>query len=136
MRVADWMSADPVTVEPATPLHEARRLLSHYGIRHLPVMRGGVLVGVISDRDLRNADDLPRDLGPDDPQTRQAAIVEDVMSTPAYFVTGDDRIETAARLMLSRRISAAPVVDADRSLVGMITTTDCLLAMLQPAAAR
>jgi len=136
MRVADWMSPDPVTVEPATPLHEARRLLSYYGIRHLPVVRGGVLVGVVSDRDLPGAADLPRDLVLDEPPARPAAVVEDVMSTPAYFVTGDDRIETAARLMLSRRISAAPVVDAERSLVGMITTTDCLLAMLQPAAAR
>lgn len=44
----------------------------------------------------------------------------------------DDTVEVAARRMLSRRVSALPVVDEDGGLRGVITTTDCLLASLSP----
>lgn len=133
MRIRDWMSPDPVTVHPTDSVRDARRLLLHYGIRHLPVVDHDRVVGVVSDRDVR-IDDLR--LG----QLANASHVEellggarpvaDVMSTPAHTVSDDATMETAARLMLSRRISALPVVTAEGSLVGMVTTTDCLLSTL------
>ena len=92
-----------------------------YGIRHLPVVVHGRVLGMISDRDVRGA--MP------------GRTVADVMSSPAHVVRPDDTIETAARLMLSRHISALPVVDAGGQLTGMITTTDCLLASLTPVEA-
>lgn len=125
MKVCDWMSPDPVTVDPPTSVRQARRLLSYYGVRHLPVVERDALVGIVSDRDLR-PDDRPGQR-PGSPDER---TVEDVMSAPVHSVQDTASIEDAARLMLSRRVSAAPVLDAEGSLVGLVTTTDCLLAAL------
>jgi acetoin utilization protein AcuB len=135
MRVSEWMSPDPVTVTPTTTVLEARRLLRYYGVRHLPVVEGGRVVGVISDRDvhldeeqlerLRQVTELGSVLG-------AGTLVEDVMSSPAQTIGAHEDINAAARLMLSRRINALPVVSADGTLMGVITTTDCLLASLAP----
>lgn len=92
--------------------------MATHGIRHLPVVAEGRVVGVLSDRDVRAA--FPGD------------SVGKAMSSPAHVVRDDDSVEAAARLLLSRRISALPVLDARNELVGMITTTDCLLALLSP----
>lgn len=118
MRVSEWMSPDPVTTAPAVPAAEAGRLMRTYGIRHLPVILHDRVVGMLSDRDVRSA--MP------------GAAVADAMTAPAHVVSATDTIEEAARLMLSRHISALPVVEADLRLIGMITTTDCLLASLSP----
>ena len=118
MRVRSWMSPDPVSTAPGALVAEAGRVMHTYGIRHLPVVLHGRVVGMLSDRDVRGA--LP------------GRSVADVMSAPAHVVGADDTIEAASRLMLSRHISALPVVDVDQQLLGMITTTDCLLASLTP----
>jgi acetoin utilization protein AcuB len=118
MRVSSWMSPDPVSTAPGVAAAEAGRIMHNYGIRHLPVVLHERVVGMISDRDIRGA--MP------------GRTVADIMSSPAHVVDADDTIETAARLMLSRHISALPVVDISGHLIGMITTTDCLLASLTP----
>lgn len=135
MQVREWMSPDPVTVTPHTPVAEARQLLSDHGFRHLPVVEGGRLVGILSDRDVainpralraavrgHTAGDLVDDDRP----------VEAVMSRDPHVVAADATLEDAARLLVSRQISALPVVDDARTLVGIITSVDCLLATLQP----
>ncbi len=127
MRVREWMSPDPVTVAPSTSVDEARHLLDTYGVRHLPVVDHGRVVGMISDRDVRLAH---RALATA-PADREQVDVAAVMSTPVHVVDADAEIEQAARLMLSRRISALPVLD-NGELVGLVTTTDCLLASLTP----
>lgn len=135
MRVRDWMSPDPVTVTPSNDAREARRLLHRYGIRHLPVVDGERVVGMVSDRDVR-VDEFSLAHIPvqeRDEQLDAGPQVEAVMSSPAHVIGPDEPIEAAARLMLSRRISALPVVDSDGALLGVITSTDCLLALLTPA---
>jgi acetoin utilization protein AcuB len=135
MKLREWMSPDPVTVGPTTTVREARRLLRYYGVRHLPVVSKDGVVGMISDRDVRIEDaDLSRIGGVNQVASvlGSSRLVEDVMSSPAYVIRIDETVEAAARLMLSRRISALPVVDADNMLVGVVTTTDCLLASLTP----
>ena len=125
MKVAEWMSPDPLTVGPEDSVATARSLLVSHGIRHLPVVDGDLLVGLISDRDV--CGDRPDSL----PSER---LVESVMSSPAATIRQEDAIQEAGRLMVSRRFGALPVVDADNRLIGIITTTDCLLAMLELAA--
>jgi acetoin utilization protein AcuB len=134
MRVRDWMSPDPVTVTRGTDIREARRLLDYYGIRHLPVVDDGRVVGMVSDRDVRIDDELLSRLlsGDSEHQERPVAVV---MSTPVQRIGPGESVEAAARLMLSRRISALPVVDEEERLQGLITTTDCLLASLSPKGA-
>ncbi|HWH32284.1 MAG TPA: CBS domain-containing protein [Egibacteraceae bacterium] len=139
MRVREWMSPDPVTVTPSTTVREARRLLRHYGIRHLPVLgRDGSLAGIVSDRDLRLDDDTIEALAHGVPAAELGLDreVEAVMSSPVHTIGADEPIDAAARLMLSRRVSALPVLDDAGALAGLLTTTDCLLASLEPAAAR
>lgn len=131
MRVRELMTPRPVRVSPATSLMEARRLLARHDVRHLPVVAGDAVVGVVSDRDLvlrdrRLADALDRlhcELV--DGRYRRVA---DVMSSPAVTVEADTPAATAATLLRTRRISALPVVD-DGRLVGIVTTTDLLGAV-------
>lgn len=133
MKVREWMSPDPVTVGPDTTVAAARDLLDAKGFRHLPVVDHGRLIGIVSDRDvgisataLRTAlrehtiEDLLDDGRP----------IEAVMSTRPHVIPADATLEEAARLLVSRRISALPVVDDDQALVGIVTTVDCLLASL------
>ena len=118
MQVREWMSPYPLTTTQATTAAKAGQIMAVNGIRHLPVILNGRVVGMISDRDVRSA--FP------------GASVGRVMSAPAHVICDADSVEAAARLMLSRRVSALPVLDAVGELVGMITTTDCLLASLSP----
>jgi acetoin utilization protein AcuB len=135
MQVREWMSPDPVTVTPQTTVADARTLLSEHGFRHLPVVDGGVLVGIVSDRDvainpraLRAAvrSHTVGDLVDDD------RTVEAVMSRDPHVVDAEATLDAAARLLVSRQISALPVIDDGRALIGIITSVDCLLATLQP----
>lgn len=136
MRVRDWMSPDPKSVTSTTTVDEARGLLHYYGIRHLPVVDRDRVVGMVSDRDVRVDPTAWRRAmfeGRDD--SAEGRPVRTVMSAPPYVIGIDESVEAAARLMLSRRISALPVVDEDHVLKGIITTTDCLLASLTPEVA-
>lgn len=137
MLVREWMSPDPVAVDPATPVREARRLLGYYGIRHLPVVERDRVVGMLSDRDVR-LDDRALELLVASADAEAAGVereVRAVMSAPVHAIAPDETVEEAARTMLSWQISALPVVDAAERLLGLITTTDCLLASLSPSAA-
>lgn len=140
MRVRDWMSPDPVTVTPSTHVAEARRLLDTCDVRHVPVVDHQRVVCMVSDRDVRVSPAALRQATERLAAGSRARVAADVdvglvvaavMSTPVHTVTADEDLEAAARLLLSRRISALPVLD-DGALVGLITTTDCLLAPLAP----
>lgn len=141
MHVREWMSRDPVTVEPSTEVSVARRLLRDHGIRHLPVVECGRVVGMVSDRDVRISQAALQQVTERMVAGARRAVgetvgvglaVEAVMSAPARVISADEPLERAARLMLAAKISALPVVEAG-VLVGIITTTDCLLAALAPS---
>ena len=119
MLVREWMTIDPAAVSPDTSVLEARAILHHLGVRHLPVVDGGWLAGIVSDRDLATDDDVP---------------VRAVMSSPVHTASPRDDLRAVARLLLSRHIHGVPVVDTGGFLVGMVTTTDCLLALLHDEA--
>lgn len=132
--VSEWMSTDLVTVSPSTTVAEARQLLEVHGIRHLPVVDHGRLVGMVSDRDVGISDESLRTAVQrrevmallDDQRT-----VDEVMSLAPRVIPPDKSVSDAARMMVSRRINALPVVDAAGTLHGLITSTDCLLAVLK-----
>ncbi len=131
MRVADWMSPDPITVTPWTSVRAARELLARERVRHLPVLQGERVVGIISDRDLSldqgTVDRLARG-GSAEPAEGE---VRWLMSRPVHTAAADDELVSAADRMLSHRISALPVVDDEDRPLGILTTTDCLLALLR-----
>ena len=125
MLVRDVMHPEVVTIAATASLGEAYRLLQSRSIRHLPVVREGALVGVVTDRDLRLA---TSELAPEPFPT--GAAVADVMTPDPRTATPLDPIEEAARTMRSNRIGCLPVLDGD-ALVGIVTVTDLLDALLR-----
>lgn len=133
MRVRDWMTPEPVTVTPQTSVMSARRILLAQGIRHLPVVEGGRVVGMLSDADLLLRDSqmaqalsaLQSDL-----LGGRYRRVESIMITPVHVVRPDETVRAAAEKMGEGRVNSLPVVE-DGALIGIITTTDCLRALLR-----
>jgi acetoin utilization protein AcuB len=125
------MTPNPVVVDPETSVPEAARLMKQGGFRRLLVMKHGDLVGIITDRDLKQA--MPSSatsLSVWEMGTLIANLkVGQVMSRDPITVHEDDSLGKAAELMLERRIGGLPVVNG-RSLVGIITTTDVLRAFV------
>ena len=117
--VRDVMTRRLLTIAPDTPRDDARRLMDEHGIRHLPVVAGGRLVGIVSDRDIPAA-------APAAPGSTAGAV----MTRTPVTVTPDTRIEHAARLMLDRGFGALPVMDGD-VLTGIVTYTDLLRAFVR-----
>ncbi len=115
MQVSSWMSSPVHTVRPRTTAADAVALLRGHGIRHLPVMEGDRVVGVVTDRDLRGVD----------PGTR----VDAIMSHPVVVVSPRTAMDKAARLLFDRRIGCLPVIEEGK-LVGILTQTDAVAALV------
>jgi acetoin utilization protein AcuB len=131
MRVADWMTPDPVTIAPAATAGEALALMRQRRIRHLPVVDGGRLVGMLSDRDVRSA--LPSaavlgEIEEDDPATSRP--VADIMTADPLTIPPSQPVEEAARLLTEQRIGVVPVVDGSR-LLGILSADDLLRAFVE-----
>src|SRR2546430_5055629 len=117
--VRDVMTRRLVTIGPETPCDAARRLMDEHRIRHLPVVAGGRLVGMVSDRDVRPA-------GSQSPGT----VAGRIMTPDSVTVTSETRVEHAARLMFDARFGSLPVADGN-ALVGIVPYTDLLRAFVQ-----
>lgn len=129
MLVKNRMNADPVSVSPDDTLAQAQRLTREHRIRHLPVVQGGLLAGILSDRDLRTAMHSPLEGG--SAASLGDAKVEQVMTREVITTGPFDTVEDAAKLLCRHRIGALPVVDAHGRLVGMISETDVLTAFAE-----
>jgi len=118
MLVSNRMTKDPVTVSPDDLLIQARLKLQKGNFRQLPVVADGQLVGIITDRDMReHAGYLDR------------TEVKAVMSRKPLTVTPATTLEAAAQLLLKHKIGGLPVVENAR-VVGIITRSDVLQAFL------
>jgi len=127
MLVQDVMQRGVVIVSPDSTLAEVTRLLQRRGIRHLPVLDKGRLVGIISDRDLKAAM-LSATIttgGGGTAGMLDRLTAADVMQRAVVTIAPMFPVEEAARLMVTRKISALPVTEAER-LVGIVTETDVL----------
>ncbi len=131
MLVREWMTKDPQTVSATTPVIEAMQRLREGGFRRLPVVREGRLVGIVTDRDLKEAT-------PSKATTLSIyelnyllskLLVKDVMVASVITVGPDDPIERAALLMEEHRVSGLPVIE-DGHLIGILTITDLLRAFV------
>lgn len=131
MDVDRVMTPNPITATTATSLRKALELLETHRIRHLPVVQGKRLVGIITDRDIRQM--LPSSLSVPEELERfrtwgARVKVGDVMTRQVISVTPDTRTQKAARLMVERRIGCLPVLRGS-TLVGILTTVDLLRAL-------
>jgi acetoin utilization protein AcuB len=116
MLVRDHMSRKVMSVGPRDTLDRAKDLMHERAVRHLPVLRGSRLVGVLSDRDLRRP-------------LSSARLVQDVMTLNPTSITPDASVDEAACVMRAHTFSALPVVDKGH-VIGILTTTDVLRAFV------
>lgn len=127
MTVRDLMSADVATVARRDSVEIADGVMTLGHIRHLPVLDGTEVVGVLSQRDLfRSALGAALAFGMTRPQEVMRMLeVGDVMTAPPVTIGPEAPVQDAARAMEERRIGCLPVVEGGR-LVGILTATDIL----------
>ena len=116
--VKSVMTPFPYSVALDAPLGEARMLMLRHHVRHLPVVRGHDLVGIITDRDIKLL--LGPELGSPDPSE---LTVEDAYIDDCYSVDLDARLIDVLTEMASRHIGAAVVTKSGR-LAGIFTSAD------------
>lgn len=133
VRVRDIMTRPAVTFRQEMLVGAAVKAMRARSIRHAPVVSDkGRLVGMVSDRDLRQAILEPalRDAFEDVDRVLKSRTVKDVMTWGAVSATPDTPLRQAAHLMYANKIGAAPVVDHDR-VVGMLAVGDVLKTLIQ-----
>ena len=131
MKVQKIMATDLVTLHVDEELSLASDIMNLARIRHLPILEGDRLVGIISQRDLFRAS-LASVMGYDYAETRdhlKSVAIREAMVKEVITVEPDSEIQEAGRIMLEKRIGCLPVVQDDR-LVGMLTETDILRCFL------
>jgi acetoin utilization protein AcuB len=133
MFVGWYMTRNPVTVTPKTPVVAARELLTEHKIRHLPVIdQGRRLQGIITDRDIRRAWASPATSLSVYELTYllQKITVDSIMTKKVVSVGPDTTIERATSILHEQRIGALPVVQAE-ALVGIISASDLVGVLLK-----
>lgn len=119
--VADYMTPGPHTIGREQSLVSAKQLMQKSHVRHLPVLHGGKLVGVLSDRELAAIETLPG--------SRQMTV-EDAMVPDVYVTSEDASLATVAGEMARQRIGSA-IVLKDEQVVGVFTAVDALRALAE-----
>ncbi|NJK31287.1 MAG: CBS domain-containing protein [Deltaproteobacteria bacterium] len=122
--VRQYMTAMPQTIEEELELADAKARMFNLGVRHLPVVREGRLVGILSHRDVAVAESLAT--------VNPAHIQVGMIMTPVPFTCGPDaHVEAVAREMAKHHYGSTIVVDPAHpsQVVGLFTTTDALQAL-------
>jgi acetoin utilization protein AcuB len=132
MLVQDWMSSKVITVDHDAPILKASKLMKQNGIQHLPVFKEESLIGIISDRDLKEAQ--PSKATAMDIYELYYLLdelkVNSVMSPNLFTITSEESVEKAAATMLKHNISALPVVNLEGGLAGIIAKGDVFRAFV------
>lgn len=112
MRLSDIMSEAVETIPPDAAVETAREQMRRQDVRHLVVIEGGAIAGVVSQHDLRRAE--------------RNSAVRAVMSAPVVTAAARATVRQAANLLRGNHVSCLPVVDDDGRLAGMVTVSDLL----------
>lgn len=116
--IAKFMTRTPHSIEPGQLLEEARKIMGRHDIRHLPVLSGGRIVGLLSERDLTYIRTLPG-VGPD-------LKVKDAMVYDPVLVSESESLRDVAQKMAASHIGSVLVCDSRSKLSGIFTYTDAL----------
>ncbi|WP_224372418.1 CBS domain-containing protein [Hyalangium versicolor] len=119
--IENFMTRSVHTIGTKSPLTEAHRMMNDHSIRHLPVLEGGRLVGMLSQRDLHLIETL-KDVVPSE------VTVEEAMSQDAYTVEPGTPLATVAREMALHKYGSAVILHG-AAVLGIFTTTDALRAL-------
>lgn len=118
MQILNLMTPDPITIDQHDKLSKAKAIMTAGNFRRVPVVDGGRLVGILTERDLQKYSGF-----------LESTRVTAAMRTSLITVEPYDAVEDAALLMLKHKIGGLPVV-AEGKLIGILTTTDLLKAFL------
>jgi acetoin utilization protein AcuB len=132
MTAEEIMTDDVTTIDEGATLGAALEIMEEQGIRHLPVVRGREVVGMLSDRDVRGLGvSLVHDLEAlDRLQARLGAKVTTAMSGNVLTVSRVTDVKEIVDLILEEKVSAVPVVEEDTNdLVGIVSYVDVLRAV-------
>ena len=130
MQVNEIMTSNPRTIDLNTTIGQAWDDLRELDVRHLPVVDGKDLVGIVSDRDFATL--------PSPPLVRQLlgsaelsldAPVSTIMTGAPVSVSTDDDVDVAVDLMLDKKVGALPVLSADGVVVGVVSYVDVLRSL-------
>jgi acetoin utilization protein AcuB len=137
--IEQWMKRKVLTVKPLDSIEHAREIMANNRVNQLPVVADGRLLGILTDRDVREA--FPSVFeGPVIGKSRTRSKetdprrirVELVMTPNVLTLSPQTSVEEATRVMRRERVGAIPIVDGDR-LVGILTRSDVLDAFVELA---
>ena len=131
MQVRAMMQPEVVSATPDMSLAQVQRMMHSHRIRHLPVVSGKRLVGMVTDRDIRDAAPSPATTLSKGEIAYQmdTTPVKACMTKEVVSITPDIDMVQAARLLLQHKFGCLPVVE-DGRIIWVVTETDCLQAFL------
>ena len=132
MIAATPMTREVIIVPPELSLDAAWLIMKRERIRHLPVARAGVLLGILSDRDVL----VRSSLGADGNVVVPKGLVAVAMTASPVTCVPSTPVSQLVRLMTERKIDAIPVISGEGRLVGLVTSTDILLLLIDFEEAR
>ncbi len=122
--VDEFTTPDPITTNEDTSIDDLRRLMEEHGIRHLPVVRGDTVVGVISDRDVRVVSGLT--------VTEKLQIrAADIMAPDPLTVSATMPLDDVAYAMSEQKVGSVIVNDENGRFLGIFTASDALNALIE-----
>ena len=122
--VDEFTTPNPVTAREEQSIDELRQIMHDCGVRHLPVVRDGKVVGVVSDRDVRVAQGLGT-------EHRFQVRAADIMATDPVMVPASMPLDRVAFTMSDRKIGSVIVNEDDGEFLGIFTVTDALNALIE-----
>jgi acetoin utilization protein AcuB len=131
MTVANWMTKSVLTIKPHDTLKQAREVMTKHRVNQLPVVGDDKVVGIVTDRDIRDAYPSSMRLmrGKEIDEFADSYTVEEVMTYNVITISPDASLREAAQRVRKQRFGAVPIVDHGK-LVGIITRSDLLDAAL------
>lgn len=122
--VEEYTTPNPVTATEDQSTDDLRALMQHSGVRHLPILRDGKVVGLVSDRDLRVAQGLSE-------EHKLQVCAADIMAVEPVAVKASTPLDEVAYTMSERKIGSVLVNDDSGNFLGIFTVTDALNALIE-----
>ncbi len=126
--ISEVMIPKPVTITPDQTIGRAMELMARYDFRRLPIIKEGKLVGIITDRDVRQLAGRPTLKLPKTAQDDAYLNlpVEEAMTLNVITIRDNQPVQEAIQVMLKHKISGLPAVDREGQLTGMLSIQDVL----------
>ena len=130
MKVVDVMTTNPLVTTPTESVGQVDQVMAENRVRQLPVVEGGAMLGIVTDRDIRSFLAQSSLLEPEERARALETKVRDIMTTDPLTLSPDDELQEAVELLIDEKIGGIPVVDAAEGLVGIVTYVDVLRCFL------